>query len=182
MIVLHRLIKHLPSYERKSELINAILYSISNEVEYLKLKSDESYAELFIDTAIKTLDFHERDLNIPKSSINLKQRRELVTAHYRAALEQTTEETIKNVASAFSNGEVEINETDTPGLYEIKFVGEIGIPDNMEGLKQTMEIILPAHLEVIYAFTFATWGDIKHLTWADLENFTWEEVLNGGAN
>lgn len=142
MIITHkRLINHLPKYERSNTLIVEILKSIAIEIDKLSIKSEVNYAELFIDTAIQALSIHERDLGISKSSINNKQRRELIIAHYRATLEQTTDETIKNVASAFSNGEVEINDTETDGVYEIKFIGSIGIPNNMQGLMNTLILL-----------------------------------------
>ena len=178
MITHKRLINHLPRYERTNTLIVDILKSIAIEIDKLIVKSEMNYAELFIDTAIQALSIHERDLGISKSSINNKQRRELVIAHYRATLEQTTDETIKNVAAAFSNGQVEINETNTDGIYEIKFVGTIGIPDNMQGLMNTLDIIIPAHLDVIYTYLFNTWGDISIKTWGELEMYTWDELLN----
>lgn len=173
-----RLIQHLPKYERNNTLITGILKSVAIELDRLTVKADENYAELFIDTAIKALTLHERDLGIEKNLLSNQQRRELVIAHYRAILEQTTDETIKNVASAFSNGEVEINKTNTEGLYEIKFVGRIGIPDNMQGLMNTLDIILPAHLDVIYTYLFNTWQDVSRKTWGELRAYTWDQILN----
>lgn len=177
MIITHkRLINHLPKYERTNILIVDILKSVAIELDKLNLKTEVNYAELFIDTAIKALSIHERDLGISKSLISIQQRRELIIAHYRATLEQTKDETIKNVASAFSNGEVKINPTSNEGVYEIKFVGTIGIPDNMQGLMNTLDIIIPAHLDVIYTYLFNVWGDISHKTWGELEVYTWEEL------
>lgn len=171
------MVKHLPAYERKNQLINEIIKATAIELNKLDIKTEENYAELFIDTAIKVLAIHERDLGIEKGALTDIQRRELITARYRVMLEQTTEETIKNVASAFSNGEVEINSTDTPGVYEIKFVGTIGIPDNMEGLISTLDIVIPAHLDVIYTYVYNTWDDIGNLTWNELETYTWNQVF-----
>lgn len=171
-----RLIKHLPKYERNNSLINEILKAVAIELDKLSIKEETNYSELFIDTAIKALTLHERDLGIKKSLISTQQRRELIIAHYRATLEQTTDETIKNVAAAFSNGEVEINKTVDEGVFEIKFVGTIGIPDNMQGLMNTLDIIIPAHLDVIYTYLYNVWGDISHKTWGELQSYTWEEL------
>ena len=173
-----RMIKHLPKYERTNTLIIEILKSIAIELDKLTVKTDESYAELFIDTAIKALALHERDLGIEKSAISIEQRRELIMAHYRATLEQTTDETIKSVASAFANGEVEINKTDVEGIYEIKFVSTIGIPSNMQGLMNTLDIIIHAHLDVIYTYLYNTWDDLSVKTWDELEVYTWDEIFS----
>ncbi|AVK82463.1 hypothetical protein C3943_02320 [Lysinibacillus sp. B2A1] len=178
MIVTHkRLIKHLPRYERTSELINEILKVIAVELGKLSVKEEQNYDELFIDTAIKALALHERDLNIPKGALSNQQRRELIIAHYRATLEQTTDETIKNVAAAFSNGEVEIKPTDVDGVFEIKFVGTKGIPDNMPGLMNTIDIIIPAHLDIIYSFIGNVWDNLAPLTWNRVGTYTWDEIF-----
>ena len=79
--------------------------------------------------------------------------------------------------AAFSNGEVEINPTDVDGMFEIKFTGLVGIPDNMQGLMNTLDVILPAHLGVIYTYVFNIWNDISHKTWSELEAYTWDELL-----
>lgn len=177
-ITYSRMIKHLPKYERSNALITEILRVIAIELNELNNKVDQSYSELFIDTAIRALELHERDLNIEKGTLTIQQRRELITANYRAILEQTTDETIKNVASAFSNGEVEINPTDTDGVFEIKFVSVIGIPDNMQGLMNTLDVILPAHLDVIYTYTYNTWDDLSVKTWDELSVYTWDELFS----
>lgn len=170
------MIKHLPKYERTNKLIVEILRAIAIELDQLTVDTEQNYSELFIDTALRALSIHERDLGIQNSVLTDRQRRELIIAHYRATLEQTTDETIKNVAAAFSNGEVEINPTDTDGIFEIKFVGSIGIPDNMPGLMATLDVILPAHLGVVYTYIFNTWNDISHKTWNQLVSYTWDEI------
>ena len=172
-----RMIKHLPKYERTNTLIVEILRAIAIELDQLTTDTEQNYSELFIDTAIRALSIHERDLGIQNTVLTDKQRRELIMAHYRATLEQTTDETIKNVAAAFSNGEVEINPTDVDGMFEIKFTGLVGIPDNMQGLMNTLDVILPAHLGVIYTYVFNIWNDISHKTWSELEAYTWDELL-----
>lgn len=175
--MMRRLIKQLPDYERKSKLINEILYVASLQLSQLEQQNEQNEDELFIDTAVKALQIHAKDLGITiGSSLSLRQQRELITAHYRASFEQTTEETIQSIASAFSNGEVEINETETPGIYEIKFVGSIGIPDNMEGLQATIATTVPAHLMFIYTYVFNTHQDLSLFTHAQLAAYTHQQL------
>lgn len=177
--MIEKLVKSLPEYERKSKLINEILFAAAKELESLDQQNINNYDELFIDTAVKALQIHAKDLGITLgSAISVKQQRELITANYRASFEQTTEETIKSVASAFSNGEVEINNTNTHGVFEIKFVGRLGVPDNMEGLQQVISTTVPAHLMFIYTFIFNTWMAIETRKWEEFEHLTWDEILN----
>ncbi|MEG0259176.1 MAG: putative phage tail protein [Lysinibacillus sp.] len=175
--MINQLIKSIPLYERKSALINSIFYAAAKQLETLNTDNMGNYDELFIDTAVKALQIHAKDLGIALGSgLSLKQQRELITAHYRASFEQTTEETIKNVAAAFSNGEVEINTTDTAGVFEIKFIGNRGVPNNMEGLKQTIATIVPAHLAFIYTYVLNTYQDLSLFTHEQLAAYTHQQV------
>lgn len=163
----------LPSYERDSVIFNEILNVYDKEFRLLEQDIQVVERNMSLNTAIEALDIHERDLGIKTNkSLTYKQRREQISARYRSNLEQTTLETIKNVASAFGNGEVEVNETLTTGLYEIKFIG-IGVPNNLEGLTQSLNVIFPAHLGFSYKFTFVTNEQLKVLRWNECLTETW---------
>lgn len=174
---LSEMLKYLPLYERKSAVFFEILRVYDREFRNIEQQLEVSERNIFLDTAIESLPIYERDLGIESvNSLRYDQRREQIASRFRTAFDQTTEEAIKSVASAYSNGEVEVNKTNTPGVYEIKFVGTLGIPNNMEGLKQALDIIVPAHLELAYTFTFNTWGMINDKKWIDASTMTWDEL------
>lgn len=171
------MLKYLPVYERKSGIFNEVLSAYDREFRNVEQRLEVAERNIFLDTAIESLPIFERDLGIRTvNSLRYDQRREQVSSRFRAAFDQTTEETIKLVASAYSNGEVEVIRTDMPGLFEIKFVGTRGTPNNMEGLKQALEIIIPAHLGVTYTFTFNTWDFLHKKTWGEVTGMTWDEL------
>ncbi|HBJ00045.1 MAG TPA: hypothetical protein DDY89_02545 [Lysinibacillus sp.] len=171
------MMKYLPLYERKSNTFRTVLTADDRELRNAEQQLEIVNRNIFIDTAIEALPIYERDLGIkPNSTLRYDQRREQIISRYRASFDQTTEETIKDVAAAYSNGEVEINKTNTPGVYEIKFIGTKGIPNNLEGLMQVIEIIVPAHLEFGYAYTFNVWDFVKNRTWGSVSNLTWDDI------
>lgn len=171
------MMKYLPLYERKSNVFRTILTTDDRELRNTEQQLEIVNRNIFIDTAIEALPIYERDLGIkPNSKLRYDQRREQISSRNRASFAQTTEETIKAVAAAYSNGEVEINTTSTPGVYEIKFTGTKGIPDNLEGLMQAIEIIVPAHLEFGYAYTFNVWDFVKNRTWGSVTHMTWDDI------
>lgn len=173
------MIKYLPLYERKSSVFNEIISAQDREFRNIEQQLDVVERNLFIDSAIECLSIYERDLAITSiNTLSYDQRREQIASRNRAAFDQTTEETIKSVANAFSNGDVEVNTTETPGIFEIKFVGVSGVPDNIEGLKEALDIIIPAHLGLIYTFTFNAWGLVQQKTWNDIASYTWDEFRN----
>lgn len=170
------MLNYLPYYERKSLIFNEILNAYDKEFRRLEQDTQIVDRNMALDTAIEFLGVYERDVAInTNKKLNYKQRREQVSARNRASFEQTTKETIKDVAQAFSNGEVEVN-SGFAGAYEIKFVGTRGIPDNIDGLKEALDIIIPSHLGLTYTFTFNAWDQINKLKWNDCLNKTWEDL------
>lgn len=171
------MISYLPLYERRSEVFNAVLTAIDREFRRLEHEREVVERNMDIDTAIEALPIYERDLGI-KTNKNLpySQRREMIQAKSRSAFDQTTEDQIKSVAAAFSNGEVDVLPTDVPGVYQIKFIGTKGIPANMEGLMQTIDDVVPAHLEFQYTYTYNVWDFLLTKTWGEVAPLTWSEM------
>lgn len=171
------MLNYLPWYERESKVFNSILDAYDKEFRGIEQSVDLVKRNMFLDTAVEALDMHERDLGIDIiKTLSYRQRREQILSRNMANLEQTTEETIKSVAKAYSNGEVEVNPTLTAGLYEIKFVGTKGIPDNLDGLKAALAIIIPAHLGIKYTFVYNPWEILKNITWGDCLPKTWDSL------
>lgn len=174
------MINYLPVYERNNVVFNEILNALEVEFELLNKKITEVEKNMFIDTVIEMLNIYERDLAIRTNTrIPNLERREQIAASIRAAFDQTTEETIKQVSLAYGNGEIEIEPDDQEGVFQIRFTGR-GIPSNLEGFKEVIDTIIPAHLAVNYTFTFMLWDefDIYNKTWDDWESLdlTWSEL------
>lgn len=169
--------KKLPLYERKSGVFEQVLFANDREFRNLEQKLSVVERNLFLDTAIESLPLTERDLGIETvGTLRYDQRREQISSRYRAAFDQTTEDTIKSVAAAYSNGEVDVVQTDVAGIYEIKFIGTKGIPNNMAGLNKALDIIFPAHLGWSFKYSFTPWEEILHKTWGSVANMTWNDL------
>lgn len=171
------MLEYLPRYERKSQVFDSILNAYDKELRRLEQSLEIVRRNMFINTSIETLYLHERDLGIRSiKDLGYDQRREQISSRYISSFDQTTEETIKSVASAYSNGEVEVNRTDVVGVFEIRFIGAKGIPNNLEGLKEALDIVIPAHLGLTYKFTYNTWEWVSDKTWGDCLSKTWNDL------
>ena len=83
---------------------------------------------------------------------------------------------IESVAESFSNGDVAVTEYPAQYRLEIKFVGTIGIPPNMDDLTASLREIVPAHLQWDYVLIYNTWNMTKLHTWNELKARTWAQV------
>lgn len=173
---IQHMLKCFPLIERKSSIYQAILKSYDREFRTIEQNLKIVERNIFIYTAIEDLNMYERDLGIETiHTLTYDQRREQIMVMYWATFDQTTAQTIVNIAEAYSGGEVELSMTDEPGMYEILFLGK-GIPDNIIGLREALDVVMPAHLGVTFAYSYATWGELKRYTWGDIQDTTWEEI------
>lgn len=170
------LMKLLPDYYEKNATMKTLQHLLSEVTSDLEECLSDTISECFVQTASALLTRYEQflglEIDISKSDTF---RRERIRAKISGA-GTTTKEMIKNVASSYSNGEVEIVEDNEHYRFIVKFVGMLGIPGNMADLKVSIEEIKPAHLLVEYEYTYNTWGDVKKLTWKDAMSYSWKEL------
>lgn len=120
--------------------------------------------QCFIDTATWGLKYWEELYGIPTDiSKPIEFRRTVVKAKKRGAA-TTTVSNLKNVCESFSNGAVLVIEDET-GNFEltIKFVGNVGIPPNLQDLKDAVEENKPCYLQINYDFKYNTVKDLREL-------------------
>lgn len=64
--------------------------------------------------------------------------------------------------------------------YEIKivFTDTVGIPANMDDVKNAINEIIPAHLNVVYVFSYKSYDDLKIYTHNQLSLYTHNNIRN----
>lgn len=171
------LIKYLPYYYHNCDAMKSIQDVNSIEISKLKYSIEDTINQFFIDTATWGLSRFESLFNV-ETDINktYEERREILKARIRGS-GTVTKELIKNVAQAFSGGEVEVIEDSSNYNFIIRFIGIRGIPKNMQGLINAIEEIKPAHLGYSFKYTYTTWDFIeKNLIWNDVKSQTWDDL------
>lgn len=132
--------------------------------------------QLCVNTATWGLQYWEQTLGITvEQGKDLEYRRSRIRSKLRGS-GVTTVALIESVAESFSNGDVTVTEDPQAYRLEIKFVGTIGIPPNLEDLTASLREILPAHLAWDYVMVYNTWDVTAQHTWDELRQRTWEQV------
>jgi hypothetical protein len=173
-----RLLDKIPDFYSECNLMKAIYRVNSTELDNVQARLSNVLDQFFIDTISTSIDRWEKEVEIPKNELSIEQRREQVKSKLRGYGTVTLEH-LKNVCASYGNGEVEIIEN--PSIYEfiIKFVGEKGIPQNIENLKKIVDDLKPAHLGVVYEFSYLTWDETDTNSWTwnetDALNLTWDQ-------
>lgn len=132
----------------------------------------------FIDSATWGLIEFEKELAIDtdfEKSYDL--RRSLIQAKNVGAGKLTLD-VIDSICDSWKKSDVDVTFED--GNINIKFVDTGGVPEGLEDLKKQIEDIKPAHIPVIWLFSYLTFNLLESLftDWNNLEsqNLTWDEL------
>lgn len=170
------LMKYLPAYWHEIEQMKVLQDILGkNLAEVIAFKQD-LFNQMFIETATWGLSRWEKIFDLPiEIEKNYSFRRERIKAKIGGA-GTTTKQLIINIASAFSNGEVEVIEYPNEYRFVVKFVGVKGVPANMKDLTSSIEEVKPAHLAFTFEYTYNYWNNLKAYTWSALSIHTWDKV------
>ena len=151
----------LPLYERKSQFSKDLLSAQQSEIDRLSNNIADLEKQLNIDTATWALSIYEKDLGIESDltiTKSLDERRSVIKSKWRGTgkVDRTL---IKLVVDAFTNGNVNIG---FDGRIIVTFNDVKGVPPNMGDVYKAIEDIKPAHLEIIYIFTYLTWNEFDN--------------------
>lgn len=172
-----RMRNYLPWYEKDDPVYIEILKAYDSELRIIDSYKKLIHRNLFIDTASENLEIWERDFGIKNAkALNLRQRREQVMARWVSQFGQLTRGKLKQIIETFSNAECDLVSDYDTCIVTIKFVGKVGLPDNIEGLKDVLNIVLPAHWDYKFEFTFSPWDGLDLKYWKDLEPYEWEKI------
>lgn len=151
----------LPGYYETSRVMKADVDSKGTELDSLFTALDETLNQFFVKTATWGLDRWESELGIQTELEKpIEQRRALVESRLRGA-GNFTGRLVKNVAESYDGGTVNVTFEPAEYSFTIQFIDTIGIPPNLEDLKAVIEEIKPAHMAVVYEFSYLLIRDIN---------------------
>lgn len=132
--------------------------------------------ELFAKTADQWIGLWETAYGIPiEAEKPLSYRRSRLMSKVRGS-GTTTADMIRQVVSSYANSDCEVIEHPGNYSFDVKFVGIVGIPPNMDDVRATIEEIKPAHLTYQFLYLFYTWQDYQDQTWGSVSAKTWGEM------
>lgn len=170
-----------PLYYKDSSVMTAINTAIENELMRLFASAYGILTEMNVSTSIELLPLWESSVGLaPDTGLPIEIRRSRVLARLRQ-LDTTTPERVRVIAEAYAHCYVEVAEDFDGYSIAVKFVSMIGKPDDMPGLIEQLERIIPAHIVLTYKFRQRTWGEVydSRKSWNDLygAGYTWRDIL-----
>ena len=173
-----QMVHNLPQQYRGDPWILALADAILGVLEGQRECSQSIRAQLSLETITWALEIEERAAGItPPLGATLESRRSVLAARYRSSGKVTIEQ-IQAVADAWRNGEVEVSFPD--GRIHVQFIGSFGVPEDLEGLKEAISRVIPAHLPVDYLLRYLLIRDIHQVkTLTEMEALRLDQFAGG---
>lgn len=180
--VLQSMLDSVPYYYRENREAYAILSAEAYFISGLMNDARQATYEFAPSTATDMLSKWEDFVGlVVDPSKPIDQRRSAVLARFRGT-GAVTIPMIKAVAESFENGSVEVTEDNPNYTITIAFADSRGVPPNIPDLHYALREIVPAHIEIMYEFTYTTYDEIKSFygTYADMiaEGILYEGLLS----
>lgn len=173
------LMELLPPYYENSPESKILQEAMESKLQHSRQAMVETLEQMNVDTATWGLSLWERLLGLETDATKQNDyRRSRIKSKLRGA-GTTTAQMIQNLAESFSNGQVEVIERNGEYTFDIKFVGTIGIPPNMDDLTAAIEEVKPAHLAYTFIILYRIWQQLKTKTWGELKIHAWADIREG---
>lgn len=154
------LFSYLPHYYEMSRIMRADAETKGQEMDLLHQALEETLDQFFVRTATWGLDIWERELDIAVDPVKpIEQRRSMVESKLRGG-GVFSGKMVRNVAAAYERGTVDVTFWPEEWAFTIHFVDTIGLPPNLDDLKDAIEAIKPAHMAVEYEFSYLLIRDV----------------------
>lgn len=148
---------YIPSLIANTKTFTEIFNTEDQELNTLNSNVADIKAQLNFDTATWALDIYEKELGIATDyTKSLDYRRSVIKSKWRGS-GRLTAAMIKIVCDSFSNGDVDVT---FDGTIHVKFNSVLGIPPNLDDLKNAVDEIKPAYLLLDYLFAYLLIKDI----------------------
>lgn len=171
--------KLLPPAYDENDTMKELQSILSDKVNGIATSFDETIDQCFVSTATDLLSRYEKiyGLSVDVTKSNMF-RRERIIARAKGA-GTITKKMLQDVATSYSNGEVEVIENPADYSFIVKFVGTRGIPANMGDLTITIEEIKPAHLNYTFEYTYRRYEELIIYTHEQLSTHTHQTIREG---
>lgn len=144
--------QYLPDHWARSPEVSAFQEANERQLEKLQEARDDMLRQLDPRKADWALPIWERAWGLlveAEKSLDFRRSRLLARLRGRGT---TTVEIIRDVAASYTDMDVEVEEFPEDYAVEIRFIGAIGTPANLEAVGASLSEIMPAHLIHRYQF------------------------------
>lgn len=160
----------------------ALMTTEAAEFERVHDQVADVLAQFFIDTATWGLANWEQIVGVTADeSKPIEQRRSVVKSKLRG-VGTVSVGLIKNVVESWYGGEVEVTQVPAQYLVTVEFVSSYGVPENLADVEKILRDIIPAHLQLVFAFKFVLYRELTDRPYKTLIDLTYDQLMTTNLN
>lgn len=155
------MLDNLPRQYRGDPTVKALSGAIEGVLAALETEAASVPPQISLDAVTWNLETEERLVGItPAPGATPEERRTALKSKWRSGGKLTIEQ-VQAVCDAWRNGEVIVT---FPGSkLRLQFVGAYGVPVDLDALKASVRLVIPAHLAVEYVIRYLLIRDIHEV-------------------
>lgn len=155
-------LKSVSKFLKKDIVFKDFIKAVCLALEDAENAITETKNNFFFDKMnLKAVLFMEKLLKItPTKTQTLDNRRDVVRAKWRSYGHNSIS-LIQNVCNSWKNGEVEADFVG--GKIQLKFIGEYGVPEDLQALIDAINVIKPSHLAYYLIYKYLLIEDIHEV-------------------
>ena len=155
------MLDNLPRQYRKDPTVKTLADAICGVLSALETEAASVPPQISLDAVTWNLETEERLVGItPAPGATPEERRTALKSKWRSGGKLTIEQ-VQAVCDAWRNGEVIVT---FPGSkLRLQFVGAYGVPVDLDALKASVRLVIPAHLAMEYVIKYRLIRDIHEV-------------------
>ncbi|MCQ9627781.1 DUF2313 domain-containing protein [Cetobacterium somerae] len=170
-----QIINNLHKIFRVDPYINNLLGTAGDKLDDISTKTDEVGKEYWFDTMSAVgIAIMENQMDYKCMGKTIEEKREEIEGRWKIA-GKCDLQLLQTIANTWRNGQVAVIFTNA--VIEITFISIVGIPRDVEALKEAINQAKPAHLPINYTFRYRVWGLLPPNNWEYYKKYTWDEVM-----
>ncbi|KZL93564.1 putative phage tail protein [Clostridium magnum] len=172
------LIKNLHKLYREDPWINELFNSAGITLDKINAAIEDLENQYWFDTMTWAIPVVENMLQFKTdSNAAIEDRRSQLEARWKSNGKADIY-LLQAVANSWRNGDVTVSFVN--GKIKVTFVGEFGVPKDLEGLEKALEDVKPAHLALVYSYRYLLIKEIDNtMTLSELEQRKLNEFAGG---
>jgi len=172
-----RLLKNLHKIVRDDVYINELCKSSGLELDELELVLNDIYEQYWFDSMTWGADIVAKQLNVKlDDSITQAEKNSLLEARWKASGKSDVF-LLQTICDSWKNGEIDVFFKSR--RIQIKFIGEYGVPSDLNSLKAELDKSKPAHLAIDYLFRYLLIKDVNAMAINQLQMTTLDKFTGG---
>lgn len=170
---------HLHKDDRNCDYVQIIVKALADWLEFFNGKLLDFYSNFYFDKL--TMDgviYFENELSIqPLPTQTLEERRTSIQVKWLANNHNSIH-LIQAVCDAWKKGEIKADFVG--GKIQLNFIGQFGVPDDLDTLKSNINEVKTAHIPFVMVFKYLLIENIHEVkTVEEMEAITLDQFANG---